>query len=583
MSHVPPPPPSPPADPHVQALKHLARLHGRQPLWSGVAVLAGVLQTGCTIALAALLASVIHGLALDGLPFGALASDWWWMLPCLLGRALAAFVREEAGMRLSLAVRQSLRASLVDRLPALGPAWVMGQQGGGLVTTLLEQVEAMDGYFARYRPQQWLAVIAPLMILIVVWPLSWAAGLILLITAPLIPLFMILVGWGTRQRQTEQMLVLQRMSGHFLELVRGLPTLQLLGAHHRMGEEVAAVADAFRVRTMRVLRMAFLSGAVLEFFASVAIAVSAVYFGMNLLGHLDFGLYGEAPTLQVALFALLLAPEFYLPLRELGTHYHARAEALAAAGELQAVLQAPSPQPAGGQVALGASAPSLELDQVCFAHRDGEPILIDCSLRVVSGEVVAIQGPSGGGKTTLLRLLLGQLQAQHGAVRVGGVDVHDLDLPSWRERVGWMGQHPRLLSDTLAANLRVAAPQAKDSQLTDALAFAGLQTWFDNLPDGLLTRLGEGGRGLSGGQLRRLAMARVHLSPGNVLLLDEPTASLDGDTEAALVDRLADLCKGRTVVLLTHRPAPLRLAHRVLTLEGGCLVAPVGHQGPCHG
>lgn len=574
---------SPQPDPLVRSLKQIARQHGRQPMWSVLAVFAGVLQTACTIALSAMLARVIHGLAIERLPFQELASAWWWMLPCVAGRAAAGLLREEAGMRLSVAVRRSLRIALIDHLHALGPAWAARQQAGALVSTLLDQVEAMDGYFARYRPQQWLAVIAPLMILLVVWPLSWAAGVILLVTAPLIPLFMLLVGWGTRQRQTEQMQALQRMSGHFLELVRGLPTLQLLGAHRRLGDQVAQVAEAFRVRTMRVLRMAFLSGAVLEFFASVAIAVSAVYFGMNLLGHLDFGLYGQVPTLQVALFALLLTPEFYLPLRELGTHYHARAEALAAAGELRAILQAESPQPQGGPHRLAAHPPGLQLDGVSFAHRDGEPVLSDCSLHVASGEVVAIQGPSGGGKTTVLRLLLGQLRAQQGAVRVGGIDVHELDLPAWRERVAWMGQHPHLMSDTLAANLRVAAPDATDAQLTEALCFAGLQAWLGTLPDGLQTRMGEGGRGISGGQLRRLALARVRLRPGDVLLLDEPTASLDADTEATLVDRLGELCEGRTVVLLTHRPAPLRLAHRVLHLDAGRLQDDAPHPESRHG
>lgn len=569
-------------DPHIQSLKQIVREHGRQPVWSGLAVMAGVLQTACTIALAAVLASVVHGLAIEHLPFDELHTTWWWMLPCVAGRALAGLLREEAGLRLSQAVRRSLRTQLIEHLQALGPAWASRQQAGSLVSMLLEQVESMDGYFARYRPQQWLAVIAPLMILAVVFPLSWAAALILLITAPLIPLFMVLIGWGTRQRQTEQMLMLQRMSGHFLELVRGLPTLQLLGAHHRMGEQVHEVADAFRVRTMRVLRMAFLSGAVLEFFASVAIAVSAVYFGMNLLGHLDFGLYDQAPSLKLALFVLLLAPEFYLPLRDLGTHYHARAEALAAAGELQAMLQATSPQPKGGRTRLGADPPELALVQVSFAHREGEPVLKQCSLRVASGEVVAIQGPSGGGKTTVLRLLLGQLRAQQGVVSIGGLDLHELDLAAWRERVAWMSQHPRLLADTLAANLRVAAPEATDAQLTTALGFAGLQAWFEALPDGLQTLLGEGGRGLSGGQLRRLALARVQLRPGDVLLLDEPTASLDAETEASLVDRLAELCAGRTVVLLTHRPAPLRLAHRVLHLEAGQLHADARYPEDTH-
>lgn len=558
-------------DPHVAALKRLMQTHGRQPMWTGVAVLAGVMQTACTIVLAALLAAVVHGVAIEGLPWSSLDALWWWMLPCIAGRALAGLLREEAGARMSLAVRASLRTALLDRLHTLGPAWTARQQGGALVATLLEQVESVDGYIARYRPQQWLAGIAPLMILAVVLPVSWGAAAILLLTAPLIPVFMVLVGWGARQRQTEQMQVLQRMSGHFLELVRGLPTLQLLHAQHRMGQQVAAVAEAFRVRTMRVLRLAFLSGAVLEFFASVAIALSAVYFGMTLLGHLDFGLYGQPLTLQVALFVLLLAPEFYLPLRELGTHYHARAEALAAASSLAAVLEAPSPQPAGGERRLPEGPPALTLQSVRFAHRPGEPVLQGCDLHVASGEIVVIQGPSGGGKTTLLRLLLGQIEAQAGEVRLAGHAITSLNLSDWRERVGWMNQHPRLLADTLAANLRIARPDASDAALREALKWAGLGPWLASLPDGLGTRLGEGGRGLSGGQLRRLALARVALRPGDVLLLDEPTASLDADTEAALVTRLATLCHGRTVVLLTHRPAPLVLAHRVLRLQDGRL------------
>lgn len=530
------------------------------------------MQTAVTIALAALLAHVLHGTIIANESFEALRSFWLLMLPCFAVRALAGWAREEAGMRMSLAVRHSVRQSLLDTLHRLGPAWMVRQQAGSLSTLLMEQVEALDGYFARYRPQQWMAMLTPLMILAVVAPLSWVAMLILLVTAPLIPVFMILVGWGARQRQTEQLQVLQRMGGHFLDLIRGLPTLQLFNAHHRMVGEVAQVADAFRQRTMSVLRLAFLSGAVLEFFGSVAIALTAVYFGLSLLGMLNFGLYGQVLDLRLALFVLLLAPEFYLPLRELGTHYHARAEALAAAGELMPVFKAASPQPEGGTLQLSATPPALQLEDVTFAHREGEPVLTSCSLQVAPGEVVAIQGPSGGGKTTLLRLLLGQLRAGNGRVLIGGHPIDTLDLAPWRERVAWMGQHPRLMADTLAANLRVAHADATDADLTQALTFAGLESWFATLPEGLATRLGEGGRPMSGGQLRRLALARVRLRRADVLLLDEPTASLDPDTEAAIVARIAELAQGKTTVLLTHRPAPLRLADRVYHLSHGALM-----------
>lgn len=560
-------------DAHKLALRRIARDYGRHPGWSSLLLAAGIFQTVMTLLFAALLAQVLHALIVNGQDFAGLRQPWLLILLCLVLRALAGIVREEAGTRISLAVRSRLRRALIDALFRLGPAWREKQQSGSLSTALLEQVEAVDGYFARYRPQQWFAVLTPLLIVAVIVPYSWAAGLILAATAPLIPLFMILVGWGARQRQTEQFQALQRMSGHFLDLIRGLPTLRLLDAHQRLGDEVAQIGDEFRRRTMSVLRLAFLSGAVLEFFASVSIAVSAVYFGMSLLGYLDFGLYGEALSLQLALFVLLLAPEFYQPLRDLGTHYHARAEALAAAGELLPILDADSPQPAGGSLQPGNGVPSLGLNGVGFAHRHRETVLDDCTLHVAAGEAVAIQGVSGGGKTTLLRLLLGQLRADRGQVLIDGQPIDNLDLAAWRERVAWMSQHPRLIADTLAANLRVARHDADDDALLEALRFAGLADWFGKLPDGLATRLGEGGRQMSGGQLRRLALARVRLRRADVLLLDEPTASLDAHTEQWVIARIDELRQGRTLVLLTHRPAPLVLADRVLRLADGRLHA----------
>ena len=562
---------SPSHDTHALALRQIARRFGRQPGWSALIVIAGVAQTTSTIVFAALLARVLHALIIIGQPFDTLKPDWWMILGCLVFRALAGAVREEAGIRISLTVRSRVRETLLDTLYRLGPAWRERQQAGSLSAALLEQVEALDGYFARYRPQQWLSILTPLMIVAVILPSSWAAAAILLVTAPLIPVFMVLVGWSARQRQTEQMQALQRMSGHFLDLIRGLPTLRLLDAHLRLSDEVEKVGDEFRWRTMRVLRLAFLSGGVLEFFASIAVALSAVYFGLTLLDRIDFGLYGRPLDLELALFALLLAPEFYQPLRDLGTHYHARAEALAAAGELHAILNAESLQPVGGEARVGETAPTLTLEQVTFSHRAGETVLSRCSLHVHAGEAAAIRGPSGGGKTTLLRLLLGQLRAQEGNVLIDNRPIDDIDLAAWRERVAWMSQHPRLMADTLAANLRVARSDADEAELVEALEFAGLGAWFSHLPEGLDTRLGEGGRQLSGGQLRRLALARVRLRRADVLLLDEPTASLDAETEDWVIDRIAELRPGKTLVLLTHRTAPLRVVDRVFDLENGRL------------
>lgn len=549
-------------------LRQQARLGGA---WARLAVAAGLVQALAVVGQAAALAWMLHALVIQHL--GPWAHPGWLaaLAVCFVLRALAGVVREEAGQRASARIREHMRAALLDHLYRLGPAWRDTRQAGSLASILLEQVEALEGFFARYRPQQLLAGLVPLVFVLAVLPYSWAAAAILILTAPLIPVFMILVGWGARARQTRQMQALQRMSGYFLDALRGLPTLRVLGAQDRQAQAVERMGEDFRVRTMSVLRLAFLSGTVLEFFASVAIALTAVYLGFSLLGYLDFGFYGHAPELSLAFFILLLAPEFYQPLRDLGTHYHARAEALAASRDLLALMREPEVGPAGGAWRCDTPAPALALAGVHFRYRDGEPVLQGCDLRVPAGRMLAIVGASGSGKTTILRLLLGQLAPQAGQVLVEGRSLADADLAAWREGVGWMSQHPQLLSASLADNLRVARLHASDDELVEALGFAGLGAWFETLPQGLATALGEGARLLSGGQLRRLALARVWLRPAGLLLLDEPTASLDAQTEDFVVRSLGRLRQGRTVVMLSHRQAPLALADEVLELRDGCL------------
>ncbi|SFN04290.1 ATP-binding cassette, subfamily C, CydD [Formivibrio citricus] len=553
-----------------QWLQALAR-QGRP--WDTLAMLAGILQGMAIIAQSALLAKLLHGLIMEGASLQAL-STYWIALPLVfLLRALANWARDEAGSRASAKIRRQLRVRLLDATHRNGPAWRSAQAGGALASTLLEQIDALDAFYSRYRPQVILSGIIPLMILVAVFPRNWAAGLILLLTAPLIPLFMALVGMGAQARQRQQLQALNRMSGYFLDLVRGMQSLRLMNAHRRQIPKIADLAEEFRIRTMSVLRLAFLSSAVLEFFTSLAIAVSAVYLGFSFLGHLDFGHYGAPLTLETAFFVLLLAPEFYWPLRELGIHYHAKAEAQAAAEHLMPIDEhIRSAQQLGGTRPPPAGAPGIALRTVSFAHVAAVPVLRELDLEIGRAEAVAIVGASGAGKTTLLRLILGQLAATEGEIRIDGDPLAELDLQAWRERIGWMSQHPRLMSASLADNLRVARLDADDVQLIASLEFAGLSGWFAALPQGLDTRLGEGGRQLSGGQLRRLALARVWLRDAPLLLLDEPTASLDHETEAVIMAGLAKLRQGRTVVMLTHRSAPLQLVDRVALLEGGRIV-----------
>jgi len=532
--------------------------------WPTAAWLCGLVGIGAAVGQAFVLSAFFQGWVFDHKSFADL-TVWWVWLPVLVAlRALAGWAKEEAGLRASRQVRQKLRADLVDQVGRLGPAWKTGQRAGALSSRLLEQVDGLDAYAARYLAQQKLAMAGPILILVLVFPMNWICGLLLLLTAPLIPMFMILIGMGASAVQTKQLRSLSRMSGHFLDVLRGLTTLKLLDAHRRQGDKIGEVSEDFRTRTMEVLRLAFLSSTMLEFFSVLAIALTALYLGFTLLGEINFGI---PLTFQTALFVLLLAPDFYLPLRDLGTLYHARAEALACAGQLEPLFSAVSPAPQGGTVPPGTQAPALTLRGVAFAHREGIPVLRGLNLEVAAGEAVAVTGPSGVGKTTLLRLLLGELNPGAGELLVDGVPLSDLDLEQWKAQVGWMGQHPRLMADTLRENLRVARLDADDGVLVGALDWAGLGPWFRSLTTGLDTRLGEGGRSMSGGQTRRLALARLKLRPATILLLDEPTASLDEDTQDGVLAALAELKKGKTLVLLTHHDKPLCLADRTVALE----------------
>lgn len=441
-------------------------------------------------------------------------------------------------------------------------------------TLLLEQVEALDGFVARYLPQMALAVGLPLIILLFVLPQNWAVTLIFLVSAPLIPLFMALVGVKAAEANRRNFQALANLGAYFLDVVQGLSTLRLFQRSQGEAERIQRVSEEFRLRTMQVLRLAFLSSAVLEFFASVSIAITAVYLGFSFLGELDFGYWDHPVTLEQALFLLLLAPEFYLPLRELGTHYHARQEAVGAADRLidlldeveQAPLRGTAPLPsAEGGLALQLEAVSLTWPG------SGAPLFSELELSVAAGEHVAIMGPSGVGKSTLMNLLLGFYSPDGGRVRVQGVPLNELDPEAWLGAVAWVSQQTTLFPGTLRENLLLAAPDASEQALKDACRRAHADAFIQAMPQGLDTRVEEGGAGLSGGQIQRIALARAFLKDAPVLLLDEPTANLDLESEQLVVAALAELSRGRTVLTLTHRRDTAAGADRVLQLEAGHL------------
>ncbi|WP_136254638.1 thiol reductant ABC exporter subunit CydD [Onishia niordana] len=529
-----------------------------------LATLAGLGVGLCTIVQMLLLALIIDRL-LTGAPEAPVGVFFLALVGVLVLRALAQWCQETTAQAASLAIRSRARAVLLDHLAALGPVRLASRHSAGLGSQLVEQVEALDGYFARFLPQLRLATALPLVILAIVLGLDWLAAVFLLLAAPLIPLFMALVGMGAQRLNQAQFSAVTRLSGHFLDRVRGITTLQLFGRTASAVEDVFAAADDYRARSMRTLRIAFLSSAVLEFFASVAIAVIAIYVGFGLLGYIE---YGPSPSLTLfsGLTILLLAPEFFQPLRSLSQHYHDRAAALGAAEALVGILNEAPPgsvetQPEGGD----SVDTSVRLTEVCVEHVGRGQVLGPLSLEVSRGEVVALAGSSGAGKSTLLQLIAGFVAPDQGRVEVMG-DV----------RPAWMDQRALVIKGTIADNLRLADTHASDYAMQKALSRAGLAELFARLPKGLETLVGERGAGLSGGQAQRLALARIFLSDAPLVLLDEPTASLDEGSETEVAASLAQLVEeGRTLLIATHHPALMAIADRVIRIEAGQVVEEV--------
>ena len=442
------------------------------------------------------------------------------------------------------------------------------QASGDLITRLVDGVDAVLPYFARYLPQVSTAALVPLLLALFVFPADWISGLILLLTAPLIPFFMILVGNAAERASRQRYAQLTRLGAAFMDALGGLSTLRQLGAAERVAQRLDADGENYRLLTMQVLRVAFLSALVLEFFATVSIAVVAVLIGFRLLWHeLSF---------HDGLFVLLLAPEFYLPLRALGTLRHARMDALAAAQQM-AVLDDAPPQAsaplAGGHHAPPDHAPGVRIDNVNYVHVGRAAALRECSFELQPRRVTALVGATGSGKSTLLNLLLGFAPPESGRVLIDGIDLANLDMTQWRARIAWVPQQIHIFEGSVRDNLLLAAPRADAAVLQRAAADSGLDAVIARLPQGWDTPLGEHGLGLSGGEIQRLALARALLREhANVWLLDEPTAHLDADSAQAVERVIRTAAATRTVLLVAHRLATAQAADRVVVLRAGRVV-----------
>ena len=548
----------------------LARRAGdiRAPLRMSIAM--GLVAGLAVIVQAALLAWVVDAVIVRG----ATLPSVWPALVAMLPAVGLRFVAVQAAQRYAFAgaatLRIALRGELIRKIQALGPAWLANESSGALSTHLVAGVDALEGYYARWLPQRALSALLPLAFVAVIFPVDRVSGLVLVLTAPLIPLFMALLGKDAVAANQRQWRRLARLSARLLDTLAGLATLKRFNASRREAEIVARVSESYRVSTMEVLRIAFLSSVALEFLSTVSIAMVAVLIGFNLL-------YAKV-HFQPAFFVLLLAPEFYLPLRTLGTHYHARIEAIAAAERIADILAAPLPSHPAQRAMLPQSQPCrIRFESVSFAHAEGCAALDALSFVAAPGAVTALVGPSGAGKSTALNLLLGFASPQAGSISIEGMDLSAIDEASWLANVAWVPQRAHLFAGTVLENLRLASPDASFARVREAAELADADEFIAALPAGYDTLVGERGIGLSGGQIQRLALARAFLKDASVVLLDEPTAHLDARTQERIHAAIERLARGRTVLLAAHRPATARLATHIVVIDRGRAVESGSH------
>jgi ATP-binding cassette subfamily C protein CydD len=556
------------------ALRWLFKWVGAARSWILLSVGLGLSGGVLLIFQARFLSRIIHGAFMENRSIDVLMPLFSLLVGIIILRSLLGWAREVCGFHAGAQIRQEVRMALLEHIFSLGPSFTNRQSTGALTSTVLEHVEGLHDFYAFYLPQLAMAVMIPAAILAFVFPYSWAAGALLLVTAPLIPLFMILVGMGAESISQRHFQALARMSAFFLDVLQGLSTLKLFDRSKGVEKTIAEISNNYRLKTMAVLRVAFLSSAVLEFFSSVSIALVAIYLGMSYLGYFSFGLYGKPLSLEVGFFILLLAPDFYLQLRELGTHYHARAEAVGAAEEILKIVSVPR---AEGQTDLIASIKTdvihIHCRDVYLRYDNGRlPALRGASFDLKTGEQVTLVGASGAGKTTILNLLLGFLQPDKGRILINDVPLVALPPDSWRKNIAWIGQQPVLFHGTIKKNILLGRPEASADEIEQAARGAGVLDFSVYLPEGLDTLVGEQGLGLSRGQAQRVALARAFVKNAPILLLDEPTAGLDVENETLVIRALKEFCRDRTVLTLTHRLAYIKQADRILVLDNGTVV-----------
>ena len=504
--------------------------------------------------------------AFSGVPLRDLGPAFALLALAFVLRGAFAWGMEIAGRRAAWSVLSELRLALVEKRLRSQPLATDGRAGAEIAALAVEGIDDLEGYFARYLPQVVLASIVPFVVIAAVAVVDPVAALIMLPTLPLVPVFMWLIGTYTEERTHERWQALRQLSLHFLDLVRGLPTLRAFGRAQDQVAVVGAAAERYRRATIETLRVSFLSGSVLEVAATLGVALVAVTTGVRLVG----GSLG----LQAGLTVIILAPELYLPFRRLGAEYHASADGLALAERMFALLDSPdAAAPGGPRMAPSPARATIRLEQVSFSYpARPAPVLDGLDLELAPGETVALVGESGAGKSTVAGLLLGMLAPTGGRISVGGVDLGACRIDDWRRLIAWVPQHPTMLRGTVADNIRAGDPGAAEALVRDAAAHAGADDFIRALPDGYATIVGDGGRGLSAGERRRIALARAFLRDAPLVILDEPTADLDPEGGGVAAPAVPRRARARRGLGIAHRHALGDGADRVVRLAGGAVV-----------
>lgn len=532
-------------------------------------VLFGFLAGGLVVLQSLVLSKTINQVFLQKQTLEAVTPFLRLFLLIILVRVLFTLLNETFAGWVASKIKSNLRGQLMDKINRLGPAYLRTQRSGELVTTALQGLDALDAYFSQYLPQVLLSAMLPLTILLVVFPLDLLTGVVFLVTAPLIPYFMALVGRTSEAETKKQWTALSRMGADFLDTLQGLTTLKTLGRSQTRASHLEGVSDRYRVATMNVLRITFLSALVLELLATISTAVVAVEIGLRLL-------YGKI-IFEQAFFILLIAPEFYLPMRNLGMRYHAGMTGVTAAGHIFALLD--QPEPSRLEVAnISAEPPDLskpfqlQLQGVGFQYenRSAHSLqAVNCNFD--SGKKYALIGRSGAGKSTLMQLLMRYLLPTEGQILLNGQDVQTWPVEMWRKQIAWVPQKPMLFNTTLFENIRLQDESISEEQVWQAVRLAALEPLVKQLPKGLLTSLGEWGSRLSGGEGQRVALARAFLKNAPLILMDEPTAHLDPELESSLDAATKTLLEQRTVITIAHRYSTIAHVDEVIVLDGGSI------------